>query len=156
MRVGWAHVDEDRVERLDAGREELRDVRQKDGHVVGATLVHRRSRVGADEERSMAEALGHLRRQVRRGPLGVDVNHADVTQLRGARDEGVQEHRRRRRPAMHEHLLPGTDARDGFLGGDDLHASSLPDGWCARAGLRTLHIGPSGPAFATAIRTRMQ
>ena len=75
VRVRRRDVDEHRVERKDPGAEQLGHVRQEDRDVVGSPVVDRRARVGTDEERAVAEARGHLRRQVRRGTLGVEVDH---------------------------------------------------------------------------------
>ena len=60
-------------------------------------------------------------REVRTRTLDVEVDHADVLQLGGARDERVEQDRRRRGRAMEVDLLPGPDAGDGLGGGDDLH-----------------------------------
>ena len=121
MGVGRRRVDEDRVEREQAGVEQARDVRQEDRDVVGAALVDRRAGVGPDEQRPMAEVRRHLGRQVRPGPLAVEVDDADVAELRRPRDERVEEDRRRRRRALEVDLLAGRDAGDGLGGGDDAH-----------------------------------
>ena len=92
-------VDQHRVERQRAGSEQPRDVGQEDRDVVGAALVHRRPRVGADEQRAVPEDAAHLRREVRPRTLDVEMDDADVAQLRRARDQRVEQDRRRRRGA---------------------------------------------------------
>ena len=94
--------------------EEARDIGQEDRDVVGAALVHRGAGVRPDEQRAMAEVAGHLGRQVRPRPLDVEVDDPDVVQLRGARDERVEQDRRRRRRAVHVDLVAGAHGGDGL------------------------------------------
>ena len=76
------------------------------------------------------------------GPFEVEVDDADVAQLRGARDERVEEDGGRRRRHLDVDLVPGLDPGDGFFGRHDTHAPSLgsrdappdPAGWPAPAG----------------------
>ena len=116
VRVGRRGVHEDVVERQHPGLEQPRHVGQEDRHVVGAALLDGRSGVRADEQRPMPEVPRHLRREVRPGPLAVEVDDADVAQLGRARDERVEQDRRRRRGAVEVELLAGADAGDGLRG----------------------------------------
>ena len=125
-------------------REQLGDVRQEDRHVVGPALVDGLARVGADEERAVAEAAGHLRRQVRRRALGVDVDDADVAQLAGAARQRLEQDRWRGRAAVDEHLLAGRDAGDG-LSAVTMRMRSVWRGRRVAASChRSLGIGPIG------------
>ena len=107
---------------------EVRHVREEDRHVVGASLVHSLPRIGADEERLVAEVPVHLGSQVRARTLGVEVDERHVLELVCPLDERVQQDRWRGRAAMNEDLLAGSDARDGLGGGNDSHAASLGAG----------------------------
>ncbi len=126
--VGRGGVDEGHVEGQDARAEQARDVGQEDGHVVGAAGVDRGPGVGPDEQGAVAEGGGHLRRQVRARPLGVEMDDAHVAQLRRAGHQGVEQDRRRRRRAVDIDLVAAGDPGDRFGGGDDVHGPSVADG----------------------------
>ena len=81
--VGRGRVDEHDVERQGAALEQPRHVGQEDRHVVGPALVDRGARVRPDEQRAMPEVPGHLRREVRPGTLGMEVDDADVVEAPG-------------------------------------------------------------------------
>ena len=123
--VGRGDVDQDRVERQDARAEEARHVGEEDGDVFGASLVDRGARIGADEERLVAEMAGHLGRKVWRGSLRVEVEDADVLELRSAFDQRVEQDRWGGRSTVDEELLPGADDGNRLSGRYDLHAASL-------------------------------
>jgi hypothetical protein len=55
----------------------------------------------------------------------VKVDHPDVAQLRCARDEGIEQDRRRRRGAVKVDLLTAPDAGNGFGRRDDAHQVSV-------------------------------
>ena len=112
VRVGRGGVDEDDVERDRAGVEQVRDVGQEDRHVVGPALVDGRAGVRPDEQGAMAEVAGHLRGQVRAGPLDVQMDHPHVVQLGSPRDERVEQHGRRRRRAVDVDLVAGAHGGD--------------------------------------------
>ena len=135
--VGRGRVDEHRVERRAAAVEQARDVRQEGRDVVGPTLGDGLPRVRPDEQRPMAEMRRHLGRQVRPGPLAVEVDDADVRQLGRPRHERVEQDRRRRGGALEVELLTGGDPGDGLGGRDDAHGPRVYA--AARAGPR----GPS-------------
>ena len=81
-----------------------------------------------DEQRSMAEVRRHLGREMRAGPLAVEVDDAHVRELGRPRDKRIEEDRRRRRGALEIDLLAGRDAGDGLGGGDDAHRSRIVNG----------------------------
>ena len=101
--------------------EQPRDVRQEDRHVVGPALVDGGPRVRPDEQRPMPEVALHLRREVRARALGVEVDDRDVVELLGARDEGVEEHGRRRGRAVEVDPIAGGDDARGVSGRDEAH-----------------------------------
>ena len=103
--------------------EQARDVGQEDRDVVGASLVDRGAGVRPDEQGSMAEVARHLGRQVRPRSLDVEVDDADVAQLRGAIDQRLEHDRGRRRRAMDIELIAGGDPGDRFLGAYDAQRS---------------------------------
>ena len=149
--VGRRGVDQHDIERECPALEQPRDVREEDRHVVGPTLVDRLPRVRADEQRPVPEVALHLRREVRTGTLGVEVDHGHVVEVGGAGNQRVEEHRRRRGRAMDVDAITGADDGDGFLGRDDAHQQSLRGRAVqARAG-RTTPEGPSGPDVRAAI-----
>ena len=121
MAIGRRGVDEDRIQRQRPGLEEARDVGQEDRHVVRPSLVHGRPRVRPDEQGAVAKVRRHVRGQVRTRPLDVEVDDADIVQLRRPRDECVEQHRWRGRGAMNVDLVARPDALDGLGGSDDLH-----------------------------------
>ena len=112
VRVGRGGVDQDDVQRDRAGVEEVRDVRQEDRHVVGPALVDGRAGVRPDEQGPMAEVAGHLRGEVRTGPLDVEMHHPDVVQLGCTRHQGVEQHGRGRRRAVDVDLVAGAHGGD--------------------------------------------
>ena len=114
MRVGQGDVAQDGVEREEPGVEQVRHVRQEDGHVVRAPLVHRGTGVRADEERGVAEVAGHLRREMGTRPLDVEVDDVHVPQLGGARHEGFEQGRRRSGRALDVDPVTGADTGDGL------------------------------------------
>ena len=121
MRIGRRGVDEDRVERQRAGLEQARDVREEDRDVVGAALVHRLAGVRTDEQRPVPEMSGHLGCEVRPRTLDVEMDDANVPQLRGARDQRIQQDGGRRRGTVEVDGLVRPDAGDGLGGRDDAH-----------------------------------
>ena len=152
VRVRRRDVDEHRVERQDAAPEEVRHVREEDRDVLGAALVDRRARVGADEQGAVPEVPRHLGREVRPRPLDVEVDDAHVVQLGRAGHERVEQHRRGGRGALDVDLVAGPDVGDRLGGADDLHAGSLgrvrgspdrPEG-TSRAPFGTRPDGPAG------------
>ena len=144
MGIRAGEIEQHGIEREHAAREQLGHVREEDRHVVGAALVHRGPGVGADEQRAMAEAGRHLRLQMRRRSLDVEVDEADVAELPRSSRERVQQHRRRCRAAMNEDLLAGADACNGLIGADDSHESSV-----GRAGRRVAcHSVPTISPFS--------
>ena len=64
---------------------------------------------------------GHLRRQVRTGPLAMEVDDADIAELRRPSHERGEEDRRRRRGTVKVDLVTGADAGDRILGADGSH-----------------------------------
>ena len=129
---------------ISARVEESRDVRQERGNVLGPPLVDRGAGVGPDEQREVAEVRGHLGREMRAGAFAMEMDDADVPELRGAGDQRVEQDGRRGRRAVDVDLLAGLDSRDGLCGGDDLHVTSIrPDGG-ASAVPRSRRDGPKG------------
>ena len=119
MGVRWRDVDQDGVEREQAALEQPRDVAQEHRDELGPTLVDGRPRVGADEQRAVAEMRRHLGRQVRPGSLGVEVDHADVVQVRRPGHERVEQDRGHGRGALEVDLVARADVGDGLRGLDD-------------------------------------
>ena len=85
----------------------------------------------------MAEVGRHLGRQVRPRALEVQVDDTDVAQLRGARNQGVEQERGRGRGALDVDLVAGPDARRRLLratryacgeSGSGARRRSRPDG----------------------------
>ncbi len=125
MGVGRGGVDEDRIEGQQSRVEEPRNVRKEGRDVLRAAFGDRGARVASDEQRSMAEVGCHLRGEMRAGPLAVEVDDAHVAELLRARDERVEENRRRCRGTLEVDLLAGRDADDGVGRGDDAHLSRI-------------------------------
>ena len=125
MGVGRRGVDEHDIERQGAALEQPRDVRQEDRDVVGASLVDGGTGIRPDEQRAMPEVAGHLRRQVRPRSLGVEVDDADVAQLRGAIDQRLEQDRRRRGRAVQVDALTGLDDAGRVGRRDEPHRHSL-------------------------------
>ncbi len=69
----------------------------------------------------MPKVRRHIRGQVWARPFDVQVDDADIVQLRRPRDECVEQHRRSGRGAMNIDLVTRTDALDSLGGSDDLH-----------------------------------
>ena len=119
--VWRCRIDEDGIERQQAPVEQARHVREEGRDVIGTSLGDRSARVRADEERLVPEMWCHLGRKMRPGPLAMEVDDADVGELRRSRHEGVEQDRRRRRRTLQVELLPGRDPGDGLGRGDDAH-----------------------------------
>ena len=62
----------------------------------------------------MAEVPGHLRGEVRTGPLDVEMHHPDVVQLGSARHQRIEQHGRRRGRAVDVDLVAGAHGGDGL------------------------------------------
>ena len=114
--VGRRNVDQHGVQGQDPAPEERRRVGQEGRYVFGPALVDRPPGVGADEQGAVEEVAGHLGREVRSGPLDVEVDDLDVLELGCARDECLEQHLGYRRSAMDVDLLAGTYAGDGLAG----------------------------------------
>jgi len=93
------------VDRERARIEQARHVREEDRHVVRAALVHGGTRIRPDEQGPVPEVRRHLGREMRPRSLDVQVDHADVAQLRRPCHEGVEQDGRRRRRAVEVDLL---------------------------------------------------
>ena len=89
--VGWRRIDEDRVERQRPRDEQPRHVRQEDRHVVRTALVHGGPSVGPDEQGAVSEVAGHLGCQVGTRALAMQVNDADVAELRRALNKRIEQ-----------------------------------------------------------------
>jgi hypothetical protein len=66
----------------------------------------------------VAEVALHLRCQVGTGALAVEVNDADIAQLRRSSNQRIEQDRWRRGGAVKIDLVPGADAGDRLLGAD--------------------------------------
>ena len=65
---------------------------RKTGHVVRPPLVHGGPGVRPDEQGAVAKVRRHIRGQVRARPFDVQVDDADIVQVRRPRDECVEQH----------------------------------------------------------------
>ncbi len=84
-----------------------------------------RAYVAANEQRAVAQVPGHARVDVRRRPIGVQVDELHVLQFGRARDQRIEQHARRRRRAVEVDLVPGVDGGDRLRGTHDPHEVSL-------------------------------
>lgn len=123
MGVRWRGVDQDRIKRQRPRVEQPRHIRQEDRHVIRGTLVHNGPGVGPDEQGAVLEVAGHLGRQVWTRPFAMEVDDADITELRRPSDDRVQQHRGRRRGTVEVDLVSRLDAGDRLLGTHDSHGS---------------------------------
>jgi hypothetical protein len=126
MRVRRRYVQQRGIERQDAVPEQERDLGQEDRHVVGTPLRHRLAEVAATEERVGPEGLRHPGLGVRRIPLEVQVHCFHILQLIAAPRQRCQEHRWRRRTAVHEDPGTGSNQLQRFVGGHRAFHASLP------------------------------
>jgi hypothetical protein len=94
------------------------------------------------------EVAGHLRCKVRTGALAVEVDDADIAQLRRSSNQRIEQDRWRRSGAVKVDLFPGADAGDRFLGADYLHVMSLTSRLCVTA---TVHAARSSRAAWSAV-----
>ena len=118
-------VAEHHVERQQARIEQVWHVRQEDGHEVGPALVHGGAGIRADEERRVAEVAGHLRGQVRAGPLDVEVDDLHVAQLGGTLDQRVEQDGRCGGSTLDVDPVARADGLGGLGGADKLHGRRL-------------------------------
>ena len=125
MFIRWRDVEQNCVELDDTTAKEVGDVRKEGRDVLGPALIDGCPRIGPDEQRTVAEVTGHLGRQVRPRPLGMQVDYSDVLELERARHERVQQDRRCRGSPVEVNLLAGGDAGDRLGGGGDAHATTL-------------------------------
>ena len=116
--------------------EQPRHVGQEHRHVVGPPLVDRGARVRPDEQRAMPEMALHPGREVRPRALGVQVDDADVVQLRGPVDQRLEQDRRRGGRAMEVDAVAGSDDGGGLGRRHDAHGRHGALSWAetARAG----------------------
>jgi len=92
MTIWGSGVDKHGVEGQGAGREQVRDVGQEDGHVVRPVLLDRTSRIRTHEQRAVAEMARHLRREMGPRALDVQMRHPYIDKVGGlsVSDQGVE------------------------------------------------------------------
>ena len=125
MGIRWCGIDEDGIEPDQPGFEQARNIGQERRDVLRATLVDRGARVRTDEQGPVSEVRRHLGREMGARSLAMEMDDPDVAQLRGSRDERIEQDRRRGRCPVQVDLLAGLDVGNGFLGSDDTHGPSI-------------------------------
>ena len=103
--------------------------------------------VRPDEQGKVAEVWRHLGRKVRTGSLAMEVDDADLGQLRRPRHERVEQDGRRRGGALEIELLARPDAGDRLVRGHDAHDTDTR----RVTTVRTCHPPRTGTEWASAV-----
>ncbi len=105
--VGRRKLQQRHIDGQRAALDQVFNFAEEDGDVIDASGSHRLAHIGAHKQGAMAEMAFVLGVGIARKPQRAEVNNLYIAQLRGAVNQGIDQHRRRAAPRLNPHSIAG-------------------------------------------------